>query len=249
MKATTCFAALATDRRLDDGLLALPAGFRRPAYTMAETTTLLHPGSSGDHRDGHVDGNPERFAQREFGRDPGRDRPGGIMSPPQFGSVVQAGSSNVATSVRERRSGGSRRRGEHVRRFHGLRRHRPDHHGIARRRQRAGCARHRERRLRLFRHFRVTHCRPQSLLGRVGCSSGTFESIRRATGLVLKIDNDGISVARATVTANEGDAADYLTMGYWMHIAGDLSEFSFTGVEIDGTGSLRHLPDGPELSA
>ena len=51
-------------------------------------------------------------------------------------------------------------------------------------------------------------------------------------GVVLKIDNDGISVARATVTANEGDAADYLTMGYWMHIAGDLSEFSFTGVEI-----------------
>ena len=59
---------------------------------------------------------------------------------------------------------------------------------------------------------------------------------------MLKIDNDGISVARATVTANEGDAADYLTMGYWMHIAGDLSEFSFTGVEI-GT-----FVDGPELS-
>ena len=59
---------------------------------------------------------------------------------------------------------------------------------------------------------------------------------------MLKIDNDGISVARATVTANEGDAADYLTMGYWMHIAGNLTEFSFTGVEI-GT-----FVDGPELS-
>ena len=59
---------------------------------------------------------------------------------------------------------------------------------------------------------------------------------------VLKIDNDGISVARATVTANEGDAADYLTMGYWMHIAGDLTELSFTGVEIGA------FVDGPELS-
>ena len=60
--------------------------------------------------------------------------------------------------------------------------------------------------------------------------------------VVLKIDNDGISVARATVTANEGDAADYLTMGYWMHIAGDLTELSFTGVEIGA------FVDGPELS-
>ena len=80
----------------------------------------------------------------------------------------------------------------------------------------------------------------------VSDSSGTFESPiaghSAQAWVVLKIDNDGISVARATVTANEGDAADYLTMGYWMHIAGDLSEFSFTGVEI-GT-----FVDGPELS-
>ncbi len=81
----------------------------------------------------------------------------------------------------------------------------------------------------------------------VSDSSGTFFESPIAghsaqAWVVLKIDNDGISVARATVTANEGDAADYLTMGYWMHIAGDLSEFSFTGVEI-GT-----FVDGPELS-
>ena len=80
----------------------------------------------------------------------------------------------------------------------------------------------------------------------VSDSSGTFESPiaghSAQAWVVLKIDNDGISVARATVTANEGDAADYLTMGYWMHIAGNLTEFSFTGVEI-GT-----FVDGPELS-
>ena len=76
--------------------------------------------------------------------------------------------------------------------------------------------------------------------------SGAFES--PVTGhsaqawVVLKIDNDGISVARATLTASESDADEYLTMGYWMHIAGDLTEFSFTGVEI-GT-----FVDGPELS-
>ena len=80
----------------------------------------------------------------------------------------------------------------------------------------------------------------------VSDSSGTSESPiaghSAQAWVVLKIDNDGISVARATVTANDSDAADYLTMGYWMHIAGDLSEFSFTGVEI-GT-----FVDGPELS-
>ena len=60
--------------------------------------------------------------------------------------------------------------------------------------------------------------------------------------IVLKIDTEGISVARATVTANESDAADYLAVGYWMHIAGDLTQFSFTGAEI-GT-----FVDSPELS-
>ena len=59
---------------------------------------------------------------------------------------------------------------------------------------------------------------------------------------MVKIDNDGISAARALLTANDGDSADYLTSGYWMHIAGDLSEFSFTGVEVGA------FVDGPELS-
>ena len=80
----------------------------------------------------------------------------------------------------------------------------------------------------------------------VSDASGTFElpiagHSAQAWG-VLKIDNDGISVARATVTANDGDAADYLTVGYWMHLAGDLTELSFTGVEIGA------FVDGPELS-
>ena len=60
---------------------------------------------------------------------------------------------------------------------------------------------------------------------------------------VLKIDTEGISVARATVTANDGDAADYLSVGYWMHIAGDLTELNFTGVEVGA------FADGPELSS
>ncbi|MCY4479169.1 MAG: hypothetical protein OXB97_04690 [Rhodospirillales bacterium] len=60
--------------------------------------------------------------------------------------------------------------------------------------------------------------------------------------IVLNIDTEGISVARATVTANDSDAADYLAVGYWMHIAGDLTEFSFTGAEIGA------FADGPELS-
>ena len=125
------------------GTHGLPTRWRRRRLSCIRT--------SGNHRDGHVHGNPERRARREFGRHPGRDGPSGAVSAP----------------IRERCSGGSRRRGEHVRRFHGLRRHRPDHHGIARRRQRAG-ARHRERHLRIFRHFRVAHCRPQrSGVGRV----------------------------------------------------------------------------------
>ena len=60
---------------------------------------------------------------------------------------------------------------------------------------------------------------------------------------VLKIDTDGISVARATATANDSDAADYLSVGYWMHLAGDLTELNFTGVEVGA------FADGPELSA
>ena len=77
-------------------------------------------------------------------------------------------------------------------------------------------------------------------------ASGPFESPivghSARDWAVVKIDYDGISAARALLTANDGDSADYLTSGYWVHIAGDLSEFSFTGVEI-GT-----FVDGPELS-
>ncbi len=54
---------------------------------------------------------------------------------------------------------------------------------------------------------------------------------------------DGMSVAVATVTANEDDVADYLTVGHWMHIAVDVAEFSFTGAEIGA------FVDGPELMA
>ncbi len=54
---------------------------------------------------------------------------------------------------------------------------------------------------------------------------------------------DGMSIAIATVTANQDDAADYLTVGHWMHIAVDVAEFSFTGAE---TGAFV---DGPELMA
>ena len=53
---------------------------------------------------------------------------------------------------------------------------------------------------------------------------------------------DGMSVAIATVTANEDDTADYLTVGHWMHIAVDVAEFGFTGAEIGA------FVDGPELS-
>ena len=54
---------------------------------------------------------------------------------------------------------------------------------------------------------------------------------------------DGMSIAIATVTANEDDVADYLTVGHWMHIAVDVAEFSFTGAEIGA------FVDGPELTA
>ena len=60
--------------------------------------------------------------------------------------------------------------------------------------------------------------------------------------VVVKIDNEGISAARALLSANDGDSADYLTGGYWVHLAGNLSELSFTGVEIGA------FVDGPELS-
>ena len=76
--------------------------------------------------------------------------------------------------------------------------------------------------------------------------SGPFDSPiaghRAQAWAVVKIDNEGISAARATVTANDSDVTDYLTAGYWMHIAGDLTEFSFTGVEIGA------FVDGPDLN-
>ena len=53
---------------------------------------------------------------------------------------------------------------------------------------------------------------------------------------------DGMSIAIATVTANDSDPADYLTVGHWMHIAVDVAEFGFTGAEIGA------FVDGPELS-
>ena len=77
-------------------------------------------------------------------------------------------------------------------------------------------------------------------------ASGPFESPivghSARDWAVVKIDYDGISAARALLTANDGDSADYLTSGYWVHIAGDLTELSFTGVEIGA------FVDGPELS-
>ena len=77
-------------------------------------------------------------------------------------------------------------------------------------------------------------------------ASGPFESPIAGHSArdwaVVKIDYDGISAARALLTANDGDSADYLTSGYWVHIAGDLTELSFTGVEIGA------FVDGPELS-
>lgn len=55
-------------------------------------------------------------------------------------------------------------------------------------------------------------------------------------------DIDSVSIAIATVTANDSDTADYLTAGHWVHIAVDVDEFSLTGAE---TGAFV---DGPELS-
>ena len=60
--------------------------------------------------------------------------------------------------------------------------------------------------------------------------------------MVLKIGTEGMSAASAAVTANHHNAAEYLTMGYWTHIAGDLTELSVTGVEIGA------FVDSPELS-
>ena len=59
---------------------------------------------------------------------------------------------------------------------------------------------------------------------------------------VISIGDDGISVARAVVSANDSNAADYLSIGYWTHIAGDLTDPASIGVEV-GT-----FADGPELS-
>lgn len=60
--------------------------------------------------------------------------------------------------------------------------------------------------------------------------------------VVLEIGTEGMSVAQAAVTANDDDAAEYLTMGYWTHITGDLTEPSVIGVEIGA------FVDSPELS-
>lgn len=59
---------------------------------------------------------------------------------------------------------------------------------------------------------------------------------------LVNIDEDGISAAIALITANDADSADYLTAGYWVHLAGDLTELTFTGAEIGA------FVDGPELS-
>ena len=78
-------------------------------------------------------------------------------------------------------------------------------------------------------------------------TSGTIDSLiagHSAQNWVLfEPTTDGMSVVIATVTANEDDAADYLTVGHWMHIAVDVAEFSFTGAEIGA------FVDGPELMA
>ena len=55
-------------------------------------------------------------------------------------------------------------------------------------------------------------------------------------------DADSMSIAIVTVTANENDPADYLTAGHWVHIAVDVAEFGFAGLE-SGV-----FVDGPELS-
>ena len=66
---------------------------------------------------------------------------------------------------------------------------------------------------------------------------------RSAQGWVLsKVDNEGVSAAIVTVTTNDGDAADYLMMGYWEHIDLDTTEADFIRVEIGV------FVDGPELS-
>ena len=198
MKATTCFAALATIGLLalagclhdggDDDTLA--SGL--PATTETDMSTVTLNDSRSANSAEILDATSQA-----------------AMSPPRFGSVVQAAAVDVAST-----SGISTA-------FDGT-------------------------------DLTITVSRDDGgALGLdtgsdVSDSSGTFESPiaghSAQAWVVLKIDNDGISVARATVTANDSDAADYLTMGYWMHIAGDLSEFSFTGVEI-GT-----FVDGPELS-
>lgn len=60
--------------------------------------------------------------------------------------------------------------------------------------------------------------------------------------MVLEISTEGMSAASAAVTANDDNATEYLAMGYWTHIAGDLTELSVTGVEIGA------FVDSPELS-
>ena len=77
-------------------------------------------------------------------------------------------------------------------------------------------------------------------------ASGSSESPIAGHGaqswVLYRDDNDGISVAIATVTAADTNAADYLALGHWTHVAGDLAEFNITGAEIGA------FVDGPELS-
>ena len=198
MKATTCFAALATI-----GLLALTACVHdgrnggspssgRPATTETDMSAATLNGSRGANSAEILDVTAQA-----------------AMSLPQFGSVVQSAAVDVASA-----SGVSTS-------FDGT-------------------------------DLTITVSREDGSAltldtgGDASDASGAFDSpiaghSARAWG-VLKIDNDGISVARATMTANDSDAADYLTLGYWMHIAGDVTELSFTGVEIGA------FVNGPELS-
>ena len=77
-------------------------------------------------------------------------------------------------------------------------------------------------------------------------ASGSAESPIAGHGarswVLYKFDNDGMSVAIATVTADASNAADYLTVGHWAHVAGDLTDPSDTGAEFGA------FVDGPELS-
>ena len=59
---------------------------------------------------------------------------------------------------------------------------------------------------------------------------------------IAQVRDDGMTVARALVSWNTGDTADYLAGGYWMHFAGDADTLDFDGFEVGA------FVDGPELS-